>query len=105
MILTEGVLAKSLYFQFQDGLVNLDNEMARLYDFGRQDTRYKRIGDDVRTEVSARPVSWPSMAAARQRYLTISSSIRSVNSLIRSYSLLMKKYRRKKNGCIISLSC
>lgn len=54
--LQEGVLAKSLYFQFQDGLVNLVEESTALGHllYKHKNLRYFRIWKDVSLEVRAK---------------------------------------------------
>ena len=48
----EGVLARSLYFQFKDRAIRLDQESRRLLEFGSTHTGYKAIAQDVALIVS-----------------------------------------------------
>ena len=48
----EGASAKSLYFQFKDGPVDLVGEAAKLRDLEAKDLRYMRISIDINLEVS-----------------------------------------------------
>jgi hypothetical protein len=51
----EGALAGSLYFQFKDRAIRIDEEIRRLRDFGSKDLRYKPIADNVALMVASRP--------------------------------------------------
>jgi len=57
----EGALAKSLYFQFRDGPVNLVDHAAKLHSEALRDAKYWRIWTDISVEVSVAPT--PSAAA------------------------------------------